>query len=63
MNSLAAISTNQLTTIVIYMVVLVVAWLVLRIVLRIAHRIFVFGCGAILFLGLLLVLMRFLNHS
>jgi hypothetical protein len=48
MNSLSAISSNQLTNIAIYVVILVVIWLVLRLVLRIAHRIFVFGCGAIL---------------
>ncbi len=63
MNSLAAITPSQLTNIVVYTMVLVVVWLALRFVLRIAHRIFVFGCGAILILGLILVLMKFLSPS
>ena len=61
MYTLEAITSNQLTNIIMYMVILVVAWLALRFVLRIAHRIFVFGCGAILVLGLLLILMKFLR--
>jgi hypothetical protein len=61
MNYLESIPPNQLTNIVLYMVILVVVWLALRFVLRIAHRIFVFGCGAILVLGLLLILMKFLR--
>lgn len=63
MNSLSAINTNQLTNIAIYVVILVIIWLALRFVLRIAHRIFVFGCGAILMLGLILVLMKFLSPN
>ncbi len=61
MNTLAAINLSQLTNIAIYVLIIVVAWVLLRFVLRIAHRIFVFGCGAILVLGLILVLMRFLR--
>jgi hypothetical protein len=63
MNYLESIPPNQLTNIVLYIVILVVVWLALRFVLRIAHRIFVFGCGAILVLGLLLILMRFLRPA
>jgi hypothetical protein len=63
MNFLAAITTDQLTNIAIYTIILVLIWLALRFVLRIAHRIFVFGCGAILILGLLLVLMKLLSPN
>ena len=63
MNSLTAINTSQITNIAVYVVILVIIWLALRFVLHIAHRIFVFGCGAILFLGLILVLMKFLSPN
>ncbi len=63
MNSLLAINSSQLSNIAIYVVILVVIWFVLRLVLRIAHRIFVFGCGAILVLGLILVLIKFLSPN
>jgi hypothetical protein len=63
MDSLAAITSDQLSKIALYAIVLVVIWIALRIILRIAHRIFVFGCGAILVLVLLLILMRFLSPN
>ncbi len=63
MYSPAAVNLNQYTNIAIYLVIIVIAWTVLRLVLRIAHRIFVFGCSAILVLGLILILMRFLSRN
>jgi hypothetical protein len=63
MNHLATITTNQLTQIGIYTLILILIWLAMRFFLRIAKRIFVFGCGAILVLGLLLVLMKLLTPN
>jgi hypothetical protein len=63
MNFLATVTPNQLTNIAFYVIILVIVWLVLRLVLRIAHKIFVFGCGAILVLGLILVLIKFLSPN
>ena len=63
MSYLTAITSNQLTQIGIYMLILVLIWLAMRFLLRIAHRIFIFGCGAILVLGLLLVLMKYLTPN
>jgi hypothetical protein len=63
MSYLTAITSNQLTQIGIYMLILVLIWLAMRFLLRIAQRIFIFGCGAILVLGLLLVLMKYLTPN
>jgi hypothetical protein len=60
---LAAITSNELTQIGIYTLILVLIWLAMRFLLRIAKRIFIFGCGAILVLGLLLILMKFLTPN
>ncbi len=62
MNFLSAIMPGQLTNIVIYALVIAIIWFALRLILRIAHRVFVFGCGAILVFALLLILLRFLGH-
>jgi hypothetical protein len=63
MEHLAAITSNQLTQIGIYTLILVLIWLAMRFLFRIAKRIFIFGCGAILVLGLLLILMKFLTPN
>lgn len=62
MNFLSTITPGQLTNIVIYAVVIAFIWFALRFILRIAHRVFVFGCGAILVFALILILFRFLGR-
>jgi hypothetical protein len=63
MYSILAVTFDQLQQIAIYVVILLAAWFVLRLILRITTRIFMFGCGAIIFLGLALVFMQWMAGS
>jgi hypothetical protein len=49
---------GQLVTV---LVIIAVLWVVVRVIFRMAMRVFTFGCGAILVLGLILAALRFLN--
>jgi hypothetical protein len=63
MYSILAVTSEQLQQIAIYVVILLVAWFVLRLILRITTRLFMFGCGAIIFLGLALVFLQWMAGS
>ena len=60
MDSLFEIFPEQLRQIAIYVVILMVAWFVLRMFLRMTMRLFAFGCGAIIILGLILIFMQWM---
>ena len=57
--TLFALNVDQIVRIGVFIVILIVVWLVLKTLLRITLRLFTFGCGAILILGLILVLIRY----
>jgi hypothetical protein len=63
MYSILAVTSEQLQQIAIYVGILMVAWFVLRLILRITTRLFMFGCGAIIFLGLALIFMQWMASS
>jgi hypothetical protein len=63
MYSILAVTFDQLQQIAIYVVIFLAAWFVLRLILRITTRIFMFGCGAIIFLGFALVFMQWMAGS
>jgi hypothetical protein len=63
MYSILAVTFEQLQQIAIYVGVLLVAWFILRLILRITTRLFMFGCGAIIFLGLALIFMQWMAGS
>jgi hypothetical protein len=63
MYSILAVTSEQLQQIAIYVVILLVAWFVLRFLPRIPTRLFMFGCGAIIFLGLALVFLQWMAGS
>lgn len=52
---------DQWITYGLILLVIVIAWVVLRFVLRMAMRVFALGCGLILFLGLAIFLLQYLN--
>jgi hypothetical protein len=53
----------QFPQIIVFLVVLVVAWLVLRFVLRLAWKIFSIGCSLIFLLGIILIAVRLIQGS
>lgn len=55
---LLELNQDQIVRIAVFVVILIVVWFVLKTVLRVTLRLFAFGCGAILVLGLVLVLLR-----
>jgi hypothetical protein len=57
-NRLIDLPTDQVVRIAVFVVVLFVIWVVMKAILRLTLRFFAFGCGAILVLGVVLVLMR-----
>jgi hypothetical protein len=61
MYSLLAVTLDQVQQIAIYIVILLVAWFFLRLIVRMTMRLFAFGCGAIIFFGLLLVFMQWIS--
>jgi hypothetical protein len=63
MYSLLAVTPEQIQQIGIYIVILLVAWFFLRLIIRMTMRLFAFGCGAILILGLILVFMQWMAGS
>ncbi len=62
MQGLLPFSGNELIQIGLIILAIVIAWIVLRTVLRLTFRIFTFGCGAILILGLAFIVLRWLSH-
>ena len=63
MYSILAVTTEQLQQIAVYVGILLVAWFVLRLILRITTRLFMFGCGAIIFFALALIFMQWMASS
>lgn len=53
--------TGWLFQLLIYLCILVGAWIILKAIFKIASRVFFFGCGAILVLGVILVVLNFLS--
>ena len=58
---LPALPGNQVVQIVLFVAALIVIWIVLRFVLRLATRIFSIGCGLLLALGVLLLILKYLG--
>jgi len=56
---LATPFSDQLVRIAIFVVILALVWIILRTVLRLAMRVFSFGCTAIVILGLVLLAIRY----
>ena len=52
------LTTESLRQIVIYVLILGAVWVVMRFIFKTAMKVFVFGCGSIVVLGVVLVLMR-----
>ena len=52
---------SDILGILIFILALGVGWLVLRMIFKIASRVFMLGCGAILLIGAALAVLRFLG--
>ncbi|RPI83514.1 MAG: hypothetical protein EHM41_15740 [Chloroflexi bacterium] len=52
------LTTETLRQIVIYVLILGVVWVVMRFIFKTAMKVFLFGCGSIVVLGVVLALMR-----
>jgi hypothetical protein len=63
MNSILAVTSEQFAQIAIYVGILLVAWFILRFIFRLTTRLFMFGCGAIVFLGLALIFLQWMAGS
>lgn len=61
MESLLAIDANQIVQIALFIVGLIIVWSILSAIMRMAFRLFTFGCGAILVLGAILLVLRLLG--
>ena len=59
---LIELTTDTVIRIAVFVVILLLVWVVLKAILRITLRFFAFGCGAILVLGIILVLMRIFSQ-
>ena len=59
--TLAFLNNNPLVQATAFLVALFVVWILLRIFLRIAMRILAFGCGLILALGVLILIIRYMG--
>ncbi len=62
MELLPLASGNNLIQVGIIILIVVILWVILRTVLRLTFRIFSFGCGAIIILGLVLFGIRYFAH-
>lgn len=62
MEPILGLSSTQLVQIAIFILILAVVWVVLRTILRMTMRFFTFGCGSILVLGLILIVLQYLRH-
>ncbi len=59
---LIELTTDQVVRIAVFVAILLIVWVALKALLRITLRFFAFGCGAILVLGIVLVLMRIFSR-
>ncbi len=60
---LIQLTLNQLVQIAIYIIVLAIVWAVIKAVLKLTIKMFLFGCGAILVLGVILVILRLFGSA
>ena len=58
---LALLNSNPFVQAAAFFVALFVVWILLRIILRIAMRIVAFGCGLVLALGVLILIIRYMG--
>lgn len=58
---LALLNNNPLTQVAAFLLALFVVWILLRIFLRIAMRIVAFGCGLVLALGVLIIIIHYMG--
>ena len=58
---LALQASDQLVQIAVFIIILVIIWFALRFVLNLARRIFMLGCGIIVLLGVMLLILRYLS--
>jgi hypothetical protein len=61
MLSIHAVTLNNLVQIGVFIVILLVVWAIIKALFRVAMRLFLFGLGAILVLGVILAIMRWLG--
>ncbi len=61
MLSLLAVNMDQIFQIALFVIGLIIVWSILSAILRTAFRLFSFGCGAILVLGVVLLILRYLG--
>ena len=63
MLSILPATLDQIQQVATYVVVLLIIWFIMRLILRITTRIFMFGCGAIIFLGLALLFLQWMAST
>ena len=63
MYAIHAVTFHDLVNVAFFVVVLLLAWGVLKVLFRLAWKLFLFGLGAILVLGVLLAIMRYLGGA
>jgi hypothetical protein len=61
MLSIHAVTLNNLVQIGVFIVILLVVWAIFKALFRVAMRLFLFGLGAILVLGVIFAIMRWLG--
>jgi undecaprenyl pyrophosphate phosphatase UppP len=59
--TLALLNNNPLAQAAAFLLALFVVWILLRVLLRIAMRIFAFGCGLVLALGVLILIIHYMG--
>lgn len=52
---------SDILGILVFILALGIGWLILRLIFKIATRIFMFGCGAILLIGAFLAVLRYMG--
>jgi hypothetical protein len=60
-NPFSIISMDQIIQIAIYVLILAVVWVIFKAIFKTTMRIFTFGCGAIVVLAVILLVIRYLN--
>jgi hypothetical protein len=59
LNPLALQASDSLVQIAVFVIILGIIWIALRFFLRLARRIFSLGCGIIVLIGVLLLILRY----
>jgi len=63
MYAMHAVTIQDLVNVAFFVVVLLLVWGIFKVLFRIAWKLFLFGLGAILVLGVILAIMRFLGGA